>query len=239
LVLLHGLFGSWDNFQGEMKAFSARFRVIAPDLRNHGRSPHSDEFSYAALAADVEDLLRRQGIASARLVGHSMGGKAAMHLALHRPALVDKLAVVDIAPRAYARHHDEIFGALLSLDLAAFSSRTGVVDALAARIPSLTVRQFLAKNLSSESGRLRWRIPLEVLHDRYEETLKPQDGPPFGKPALFLRGEKSDYVRGEDASEIRRLFPNARLAAIPQAGHWVHAENPAAFQEALLDFLTD
>ena len=239
LVLLHGLFGSGDNWLGVAPRLAEKFHVFAPDLRNHGRSPHHAAMAYPLMAADVERFFAAQKIGSAHVIGHSMGGKVAMQFALDFPARVKKLVVVDMAPRAYARAHDKIFAALLALDLPAFETRQQIEDALAPEIPSLNLRRFLLKNLGrAEHGKFAWKMNLRGLAENYSrlgEVLSPQNQ--FEKPALFLRGGRSDYLSAADEAAIRRQFPAAEIQTIAAAGHWVHADAPEEFVRRVLDFL--
>ena len=239
LVLLHGLFGSGDNWFGVAPKLVEKFHVFAPDLRNHGHSPHHTEMDYPLMAADVEKFFVAQKIESARVIGHSMGGKVAMQFALDFPVRVKKLVVVDMAPRAYARTHDKIFAALLALDLAVFQTRQQIEEALAPEIPSLNLRRFLLKNLGrDERGGFFWQMSLRGVAENYSrlgEVLSLQNQ--FEKPALFLRGGKSDYINAADEFEIRRHFPAAEIQTITVASHWVHADAPDEFARRVLDFL--
>ena len=239
LILLHGLFGSGDNWFGVAPKLAEQFHVFAPDLRNHGHSPHHAEMDYPLMAADVEKFFAAQKIARAHVIGHSMGGKVAMQFALDFPAHMKKLVVVDMAPRAYVRAHDQIFAALLALDLAVFQTRTEIENALAPGIPSLNLRRFLLKNLSRDDhGKFIWKMNLRGLAENYSrlgEVLSPQNG--FAKPALFIRGGKSDYINVADELEIRRLFPAAEIQTIAAANHWVHADAPEEFVRLVLNFL--
>ncbi|HTL73406.1 MAG TPA: alpha/beta fold hydrolase [bacterium] len=239
LVLLHGLFGSADNWFGVAPKLAEKFHVLIPDLRNHGHSPHHAEMDYPLMAADVEKFFAAQKIESAHVVGHSMGGKVAMQFALDFPARVKKLVVVDMAPRAYKRAHDHIFEALLELDLATFQTRPQIEAALAPKIPSLNLRRFLLKNLGRmEDGKLVWKMNLRGVAENYSrlgEVLNA--GRPFAGPTLFIRGGKSNYLTATDEPEIRRLFPAAQIQVIPAAGHWVHADSPEEFLRLALDFL--
>ena len=218
-----------------------RFRVFALDQRNHGRSPHDNDVGYEAMADDLDGFMERHGLASAHVLGHSMGGKTAMHFALTRPEKVDRLVIADMAPRAYPPHHAELFEALRALDLDAHTSRQEIDGALARRISSTPVRQFLLKNLQYDADRgYRWQMNLEGLYANYDQLNRAVEAPrPFEKPALFVRGGTSDYVTDEDEVEIRKLFPNADVVTIPEAGHWVHAEAPQAFADVVLEFLGD
>jgi pimeloyl-ACP methyl ester carboxylesterase len=245
LVLLHGLFGSADNWFGVAPKLAEKFHVLIPDLRNHGHSPHHAEMDYPLMAADVEKFFAAQKIESAQVIGHSMGGKVAMQFALDFPARVKKLVVVDMAPRAYARAHDHIFAALLTLDLKSFQTRQQIEDALAPEIPSLNLRRFLLKNLGrDEHGNFLWKMNLRGVAENYPrlgEVLERRspDRLVGGRelPALFIRGGKSDYIGAADEVEIKRLFPAAKIQTITSADHWVHADAPGEFVRLTLDFL--
>ena len=239
LIILHGLLGSLDNWHTLSSAFGKKFRVIAVDQRNHGRSPHSDEMTYGAMASDLLELFDRLALSSAYVLGHSMGGKTAMQFALDHPERVNKLIVVDIAPREYPPLHDGIFDALNSVDLPSMQSRQQADQALAARIPDTAVRQFLMKNLSRDAlGGFRWKANVPVLRKNYAEIARAIDSDnPFVGPALFVQSTRSTYVRESDSGDIHRLFPKAQISSV-DAGHWIHAEAPERFSELVLDFLT-
>lgn len=240
LIILHGLFGSLENWRTLSKAFAHTFRVFALDQRNHGRSPHSEVFNYPVMVEDLYEFMQEQGLSSTHLLGHSMGGKTAMLFAVTYPHLVDKLIVVDIAPKAYPPGHDDIFAALFSLDLHSLRTRQEAEAALAPSIPGLALRQFLLKNLEREaSGTFRWRIALEEIHHDYGELLKGiETSRPFNKPTLFIRGENSDYIRERDTATLLSVFPRAQTVTIPGTGHWVHTEAPQEFARVVKDFLT-
>ncbi len=238
VVLVHGLYGSGNNFRRHAGWLAEQHRVLSPDLRNHGRSPHSDEMSYAAMAADLEALLDREGLAEATLVGHSMGGKAAMALALTRAQRVSALVVVDIAPVAYDHDQGAILEAMESVDLARVASRADADRQMRDAVPEAGVRQFLLTNLERADGGWRWRLPLEILARAIPTILDfPELGSPYPGPAVFLHGAASDYVQPRHQQAIRRCFPEARLQALEGVGHWVHAEAPDAFEAALREFL--
>ncbi len=239
LIILHGLFGSLENWRTLSRLFSRCYRVLALDQRNHGESPHSDEFDYAVLAQDVREFMDQQHLASAYVLGHSMGGKTAMELALTHPDRVDKLVVVDIAPRAYPRGHDAIFDALLSLRPPAFQRRKDVDAALAKKLADPALRQFLLKNLARQTnGTFEWRIGLDEIHRHYGKIAQAVDaGRPFAKPTLFIRGARSEYIRDRDREAIRRLFPYSRLVTVPGVGHWIHVEARRRFARIVLTFL--
>jgi pimeloyl-ACP methyl ester carboxylesterase len=240
LIILHGLFGSSNNWHTLSGQLGEHFLVYAVDQRNHGQSPHSEEFTYGAMAEDLERFLADRGLGRSSILGHSMGGKTAMEFALRFPQKVEKLIVVDIAPRAYGRSHDEILGAMVSLDLASYKSREAIDGALQNRIPDERVRQFILTNLKRLSGgHYVWKINLEVLRAKYDEVTKTQVSVvPFPGPVLFIRGD-SDYIREDDRALISRLFPHATLRSIPGAGHWVHADAPEEFFRVVLEFLQE
>ena len=238
VLLLHGLFGSSDNWHHIALKLSGSFHVFAPDQRNHGQSPHSEVMNYLLMAADVDEFMAARGIESAHVIGHSMGGKTAMQLALQFPRRVEKLIVSDMAPRAYAPAHDKIFDALLALDVKSFSARQEIEDALASEIPNLVLRRFLLKNLGRDAdGKFIWKINLRGLSENYPRLGEPVSAPvPFAKPALFIRGGKSNYLKPEDEPLIRELFPQSEIQTIAAAGHWVHADAPDDFLRLVLEF---
>ncbi|HTV42243.1 MAG TPA: alpha/beta fold hydrolase [Candidatus Sulfotelmatobacter sp.] len=245
LVMLHGLFGSLDNWLGVAPKLAAIFHLFLVDSRNHGLSPHSREMDYPLMAADLAEFLDAQQLDRAIVLGHSMGGKTAMQFALDYPARVEKLVVVDIAPRERPFEHEKIFKALLALDLAQFQSRREMEEVLAPEIPDLTVRRFLLKNLKSTDSpgatpRFEWRIPLDLIYQNYPQICDAiAPAPPFNGPALFLRGGKSHFLLEEDVPQIRKLFPQARIETIAAANHWVHADAPEEFLQRVVAFLTE
>lgn len=242
LIILHGLFGSLENWRALSKILARSFQVFALDQRNHGHSPHSAEFTYQTMADDLHEFIEEQELPSVHMLGHSMGGKTAMLFALTYPNLVDKLIIVDIAPKAYPRGHDEIFDALFSLDPTTMKTRQEADAALTKKIPDLALRQFLLKNLErTESGAFQWRIALNEIHQSYAEMLKALawESQPFSQPTLFIRGARSDYIKDSDRPTITALFPYARIATIANVGHWVHAEAPQEFARTVLNFLIE
>lgn len=239
LLILHGLLGSLDNWRSICLELARDFQIVAPDQRNHGHSPHSEEMNYTVMAEDISELMDGENLTNAYLLGHSMGGKTAMQLALRHPKRVAKLFVVDIAPRPYSPRHGKTLSAMLALDLAKFQTRRQVQEALAPAVPDLAVRQFLLKNLEADSaGTLRWRIGLRQIFLNYDSLRQPVDSAlPFDRPTLFIRGEHSDFLTESDFPSIQKLFPQARLETVPHAGHWVHADNPVVFLQKVRDFL--
>ena len=228
LVILHGLFGASDNWFTLSKFLGEKYKVYAVDQRNHGRSPHSDQFDYRIMAQDIDDLLIHEGIQSVYLLGHSMGGKTAMQYALMYPEKVDKLIAVDIAPKAYPPKHDKIFEALFALKLSRYKTRVELDDAMSQHISDYAVRQLLLKNVyRDDAGKFKWRIDVSALHKNYDKVNEIIGGNrQFSRPTLFIRGSKSSYVLDEDIPKISSLFPYARIVSIESTGHWIHAEGP-------------
>jgi pimeloyl-ACP methyl ester carboxylesterase len=241
LVLLHGLFGQASNFGAVQKALAARGRrVLALDLRNHGASPHAPSMHYAEMAVDVGETLQAQGAVPADVLGHSMGGKVAMALALRSPALVSRLIVADIAPVAYPPTFRPYAEAMLGLELRSGLTRRDADAALAPAVPSVGVRAFLLQNLQLGGERPFWRNGLAEIAAALPEIEAAPDLPPgasFDGPTLVLAGEKSHYIQDEHRPLFRALFPAARFGRVKNAGHWLHAEQPEGFLAALGAFL--
>ncbi len=239
LVILHGLFGSLENWRTLSRAFSQCYRVYALDQRNHGDSPHSEEFNYRVMAEDVREFMEQQRLSSAYLLGHSMGGKTAMQLALSHPESVDKLVVVDIAPHAYPPGHDAILDALAALEPRQFQLRRDVDAALAKKLPDQALRQFLLKNLARRSDNtFEWKIGLDEIREHYNEIAQAVEARGrLNKPVLFVRGARSEYIRDRDAAAIKALFPYARIVTVPGVGHWIHAQARRRFAKIVLTFL--
>ena len=240
LVILHGVFGSLDNWATVSKAITdAGYAVYLVDQRNHGRSPHSDEFTYEAMAADLAEFIEDHGVENPVLVGHSMGGKTVMQYAETFPGTYDKLVIVDIGPKAYPPHHQELISGLNALSVDEIESRQQADTLFSAYEPNLGVRQFLLKNLyRTDAGTFGWRFNLPVLTE-----LQANVGTEIPRlrtvtePTLFIRGAASGYLRDEDWEDILAMFPQARLVTIPKSGHWVQAEQPKLFVKALTTFL--
>ena len=240
LIILHGLLGAGGNWHTLSRSvFSEYFHVFALDLRNHGRSDHDDGFDYPCMVEDVRQFFVEHGLKSANVLGHSMGGKVAMWLALMYPDLVSRLIVADIAPRAYPPHHMHILNALKSIDLTAYTTRAAIDEALAEEIKDMGVRQFLLKNLASNGqGAYSWKMNLLVIYDNYPKVNEGIDTQhSFAGPVLFIKGGRSNYITKNDASQIQALFPASTVEEIPKSGHWVHAEAPKQFAELVLQFL--
>jgi pimeloyl-ACP methyl ester carboxylesterase len=236
LVLLHGLFGSARNFGAVQRALAKRFRVIALDLRNHGASPHAEAMDYAVMAADVIDTLLRMQALPAAVLGHSLGGKVAMRLALDRPDAVSALIVADIAPVPYPPHFQDYVEAMLAVPSG--STRAAADARLAPVVPDQAIRGFLLQNLQPE-GTTPWRLGLAEIAAALpaigDWNVAP--GQVYRGPTLFIAGERSDYIRPEYRPTVRVLFPAARFITLRGAGHWLHAEKPEAFVEVVGGFL--
>lgn len=238
-VILHGLLGLSDNWVPLAKQISGHgFRVIIPDLRNHGQSFHNNRFDYPAMVEDLLHLFNDLQITNAIVCGHSMGGKVAMNLALSYPNMIEKLLVIDMGVKEYPIHHNELLEAMLSFDFTQVSSRKEIEEKLNKQIKDSSVRQLLLKNIAYRNNTFEWKPNLSSIRENLknifcgisvEKTLE--------KPALFIRGENSDYVKDEDLQGIRNIFPNAAFITIPKAGHWIHVDNPEVFINEVLEFL--
>jgi pimeloyl-ACP methyl ester carboxylesterase len=242
LVILHGLFGMLDNWQTLARKWADTHHVVLLDLRNHGRSFHTDEMNYAVMAEDVAATLEEMSIDECVLLGHSMGGKVAMQTALSYPDLVLKLIVVDIAPRRYRPGHNAVFAALNALDPATITDRKSAAETMSAHMADPGVQLFLLKNLArNPAGGFRWRMNLPAITAAYDQLIGPvgQLGEQYDGPALFIRGGKSGYVEDEDLELIQLFFPEASLETVVGAGHWVHAEKPAELLTVVNNFLSD
>ena len=232
LLIAHGLFGSARNWGVIAKRLSDAREVVAVDMRNHGASPWDGDHGYEALAADLAEAI---GEGPWDVLGHSMGGKAAMVLALAHPARVHRLIVADIAPVAYGHSQSHLIEAMRAVDLSAVERRSDAAAQLA-QVPDDGTRSFLLQSLDP-AGR-RWTLNLDALERQMPRIVGfPDVEGRFDGPALFLSGGESDYVRPEHRDRIRALFPAARMARIPGAGHWLHAEKPRAFEAAVRAFL--
>ncbi|MCX6290388.1 MAG: alpha/beta fold hydrolase [Bacteroidetes bacterium] len=247
LLILHGLFGMSDNWMTLSKQFAEHgFACYTVDLRNHGRSPHSETFNYQVMADDLAELMADEHISSTNIIGHSMGGKTAMFFAAAHPERTERLVVVDIAPRFYPPQHDSVMAALQNINLETISSRKEAEDHLRNTLGDEATIQFLLKNLYwSEATekklpvkKLAWRFNLPAIKkniDAIGEALPA--GTRFNKPVLFVRGEKSAYITKQDEADIKKHFPLSQVATVAKAGHWVHTENPTVFFDTVLEFL--
>ena len=247
LIVLHGLFGSLDNLGGIARRLEDGWQIHALDLRNHGNSPHTEDMSYPAMADDVVAYMDAQGLEKASILGHSMGGKVAMQVALAHPERVRSVIAADIAPVGYAPRHDEILDGLNNLDLSIVASRRDADRQLAEYVETPGVRQFLLKNLeripddeqSDGQQRFRWRLNLPVIDACYANiAAAPEGDGPFEGPVLFIKGGDSPYIQKKHEQTIRSLFPAAELRVITGTGHWLHAEKPDTFAALCRRFLS-
>ena len=237
LVILHGLFGSSDNWRGLAKQLAKQVQVITVDLRNHGYSPHSPEQNYQLMVDDLVELLDELSLKKVDIIGHSVGGKVAMAFAQHYQNRVNKLVVVDIAPRQYKNEHTKIFEALLAVDLSRYSKRSEVDKVLSKVLPDNAVRQFLLMNLELNDGKLIWKTNLPALFENYSHFLEPVClNDEILVSSCFICGAKSPYVQDDDKVLIRTTFPNSEIFTIDQVGHWVHAEAPQQFLAKVTEF---
>lgn len=240
LLIIHGFLGMSDNWKTMGTQFAADgFQVHMLDLRNHGKSFHSEEFNYEIMAQDVFDYCKANNLGKVSIIGHSMGGKTAMLFATNHPEMVEKLIVADIGPKFYPQHHQTIFEALNAVDFSKKPSRGEVEEILSKYITDFGTRQFLLKSLYwQEPGQLAFRFNLAVFNNNMDEIGKPlPENAIFNKPTLFIRGGNSNYVLDEDFQNIQQHFPDSRIETIPNVGHWLHAENPKLFCEISSSFL--
>lgn len=240
LVILHGLFGAGRNWYSLAQKLSDDYQILVPDLRGHGDSPSVQPLDYPHMAADVVALLDREGLREAHFLGHSMGGKAAMTVALNCPQRVSKLVVVDIAPVHYSHSFEHVIEALKSMPLERIRSRKEAGEWLSQRIENPAVSQFLLQNLVAENEHYHWRIDLDFLAQALPTLVSFPLGKgnrPFDGPTLFIAGGLSQYIKPQYHQAIRALFPNACIQTIEHAGHWVHIDQPQAFESVVRCFL--
>jgi esterase len=238
LIILHGLFGSSDNWYTHAKTFATDYHVYLVDQRNHGQSPHSNEFDYKALTLDLEEFIAEHKIEKPIILGHSMGGKTAMNFAVKNPDLLSKLIVVDIVPKYYPVHHDQILEGLESIDLKTVQSRNEADQLLSKYVPEPDVRQFLLKNLSRTANGFEWKINIEGIDKNIESIgAGMQYEGTYDGPTLFIKGAKSNYYKPGDEALIKKTFLQADIQTI-DTGHWVQAENPQEFAKVVLNFLS-
>ncbi|NMM49802.1 alpha/beta fold hydrolase [Marinigracilibium pacificum] len=239
LVILHGLFGSSDNWMSIAKALEDDYHIYVIDQRNHGQSPHSEEWNYEVMAKDIAEFIDENIGHETAVLGHSMGGKVAMTLALRYPEKVKKLLVADIAPKYYPIHHRTILDGLLKVEEEKPKSRNDADKILEEYIPQQSIRMFLLKNLGRNSTKeLQWKINLQVINEKIEEVGKAQNEYSSTQiPSLFVGGENSDYILDDDKELIRNLFPKSNIIYLKNAGHWLHAEQPESFTKVIKDFM--
>ena len=240
LLIIHGFLGMSDNWKSFGSLYAAEgFQTHMLDMRNHGKSFHSDEFSYEVMCQDVLEYCQEHNLRKVSIIGHSMGGKVAMLFATIYPERVEKLIIADIGPKYYAPHHQDILAGLNAVDFSIKPSRIVVEETLFPFIQDFGTRQFLMKNLYwVEPGQLAFRFNLDVFNRKIDQigTVLPENAH-FDKPTLFIRGGNSKYILDTDVPEIKKHFPNFELATIPNVGHWLHAENPKLFFEETARFL--
>ena len=241
-VVLHGLFGSGKNWRSFAGSLEDDFQVWTLDARNHGDSPHADSMSYQQMAEDVARFFAENELENVILLGHSMGGKTAMQLALQFPDRIAALIVVDIAPVCYDHLHKQLklIEAMQELDLAGEMSRSEIEKKLAVKIPEKRLLSFLMTNLNRQNGQFQWRIGLEQIAAGMQELLNyPELKSVFKGPVQFIGGENSAYLKFEYHALIRKYFPESRITMLENCGHWLHVEQPAAFQKTVNEFLQD
>lgn len=254
LIIVHGLYGMSDNWMTVAREVSPHFTVWLPDLRNHGRSPHDPKIDFDSMKDDLVEFMDEHGIEKASILGHSMGGKVVMHLAESAPERFTAMIVVDVSPRAYSAEsrsngetidHATIIESMMSIDTTRAKNLGEIETQLSWYIPSARVRKFLLKNIHRDKqGHYQWTLNLKVLLDALPDLFSGIDVKKYeggrgitGFPVLFVRGEKSAYIGEEDHALIRKVFPDAEITTIPNAGHWLHAEQPALLVKTILYFL--
>ena len=239
IIILHGLLGSLDNWQTIAKQLSATHQVYIVDQRNHGRSPHVDEMNYEVLTQDIVEFCAQHQIQKITIIGHSMGGKTAMLLALQHPTLIEKLIVVDIAPSFYDGGHEAILFAMAEAPLKSTQKREDIDKFLQPRIHDFGVRQFIMKNLSrNDKGQFEWKCNFEALILNYRTLMDfPKTAKVFFGKTYFIKGEHSNYINQDNFESCDRYFPDHEIIEIKNAGHWVHADNPEEFSEKIKTIL--
>lgn len=239
LVMLHGLFGSLDNLGGISRALRNQFDVISIDLPDHGLSPHSANFDYEDYAQQVIEVMNINELTAPAILGHSMGGKVAMHIALHYPDKISELIVADIAPVQYDPRHNNVFNALKAVNLNDISGRKEAEHTMLQHIEEQGVVQFLLRSLvKTPEGKFAWRFNLDLLIRDYANLSQEiSHTQPFIKPTLFIKGGNSNYITSEHRPVINQLFPNATAKIMQGVGHWLHAEKPVVFAKLVADFL--
>jgi len=240
LIVIHGFLGSLDNWHTlSTKWAESGLHVFALDMRNHGKSPHTAEHNQQLMVEDVLLFLKEHDITHTSIIGHSMGGKVAMRLALQHPDKISKLIVADIAPRKYrSGAHDDVFKAIFNIDLKNIQSRKDAEDAMKSYLGDFGTRQFILKSLERVNNSFAWKFNIKTLYESYEEVISGVELNLFnGCPTLIIRGGLSLYINERDVQDILRLFPNAQFQTIEQAGHWLHADQPEIFLKSVLDFV--
>lgn len=241
LIILHGLFGQSDNWNTLAKRFAENgFHVFALDQRNHGLSPHSEEWNYEVMAHDLKEFIETHHLKDPVLIGHSMGGKTVMFFELMYPGIARKIIVADIAPRAYEPHHDAVLKALNAVDFSKIKTRKEAEAVMNEYIHDFGTRQFLLKNIywkDNVNNVMDWRFNLRVIDRDYDNIGVEAPDSSSDVDTLFMRGEKSNYITDKDLPDIEQRFPNYKLVTIPGSGHWIHAEKPNEFFEEVMKFI--
>lgn len=238
LVIIHGIFGSLDNWHTVAQELGTRHQVYTLDMRNHGRSPHSNAMSIKLMVEDVKKFCENCDLDQIYLIGHSMGGKVAMAFAQTYPELLEKLIVVDIAPKTYKAAHHPYFDAYKTIDLSKINNRKELDAAFMPYEKNFAVRQFLMKNIvSNGTGSYQLKINVQGIQNGYEEIVGSLTLGTIHTPTLFIKGANSNYITAQDESQISRHFSDYHIQSIPNSGHWVHAENRIDFIKALDEFI--
>ncbi len=238
VILIHGLFGSLENLGALAKGLAEHFCVYSIDLPNHGRSPHSEATNLKQMSDEVLEWMRQHKLDNVFVVGHSLGGKVAMEIALRHPDQIKKLVVMDIAPSAYPPHHSDVFEGLRAVDIHNITSRSEAEASMKPHVPEVAVRSFLLKNIVRESaGHFSWRMNLRALYEGYADLICANHESCFDAPVLFLKGGASDYISEKNRQDIESRFPEQSLKIVANTGHWLHAEKPAMVTRLINNFL--
>jgi pimeloyl-ACP methyl ester carboxylesterase len=239
LVILHGFLGSSENWRAMRKLFATTYKVFSVDQRNHGSSPHSSTMNYGVMTEDLREFLAEQGLSVVFLLGHSMGGKVAMQFASESPEVIEKLVILDIAPKAYPPAHRPLLQAMQNLELRGLKNYGEAEAALGATISDAALRKFVVKNLTRDrNGEFHWRIGLDSLAANYDQLIQaPAMLNSFDKPTCFIRGGLSRFIDDQDFADIRKYFPRAEFYTVPNAGHWVHIDAREEFHRIVGEYL--
>ncbi|HAE90027.1 MAG TPA: alpha/beta hydrolase [Idiomarina sp.] len=237
VIIIHGLFGDGDNLKSLARDLERDYFCVLPDARNHGDSPHHDSMTYTEMADDIVALADALALKKFSLVGHSMGGKIAMEVAMRYEERVQAAVFADIAPVAYPAHHNTILDALAGLDLHQITSRTDADKQLSSVIKEKGVRQFLLKNLRKDGDHFAWRLNLTAITERYDDIAGSVSDGDYSGPCLFIKGGNSDYLTEQHKSQVTERFSNSQVKVVENTGHWLHAEKPRIFNRLVKDFL--
>jgi pimeloyl-ACP methyl ester carboxylesterase len=240
IIIIHGLLGSLDNFQTIAKQLSETYRVWLLDMRNHGRSFHSEEMNYEVMVEDVHEFMKSHQLAHAHLIGHSMGGKVAMNFALTYPELVNDLIIIDIGPKKYEGDHQVILKTMKDISLNDFSERSEIEEKISEKIHSQKIVQLMMKNLGRDQNTFFWKPNVEVILKNYRllmDTMPKHQI--FNGKTVFIKGENSDYIEVDELEDFRKYFSEAQMMIVPNSGHWVHADQPEVFLQLLFKILNN